>query len=179
MSSFELAIPIILLHEGGFVDDKHDPGGATNYGVSLRWLRAIGGLDKNGYQDADVNQSGEIDTGDIKAMKQEDAIHLYRKYWWDKYQYERINDQTIANKVFDLAINMGATAAHRCLQRAIRATTGEKLIEDGIFGLNTLTAINNAPADKLLAAYRSEAAGFYRSLKNPRYEKGWLARAYS
>ena len=37
MSAFELAIPIVLKHEGGFADNPADPGGATNFGISLRF----------------------------------------------------------------------------------------------------------------------------------------------
>ena len=35
MSDFNDAIPTVLRHEGGFVDSPNDPGGATNFGVSL------------------------------------------------------------------------------------------------------------------------------------------------
>ena len=40
MSDFNDAIPTVLRHEGGFENDVNDPGGATNFGVSLRWLKA-------------------------------------------------------------------------------------------------------------------------------------------
>ncbi|KKK60142.1 hypothetical protein LCGC14_3027340, partial [marine sediment metagenome] len=36
MASFEKAIPIVLKHEGGYVHDKLDPGGETNFGISKR-----------------------------------------------------------------------------------------------------------------------------------------------
>ena len=44
-ASFEAAIPTILRHEGGFSNDPQDVGGATNFGVSLRWLKAQGLLE--------------------------------------------------------------------------------------------------------------------------------------
>jgi lysozyme family protein len=179
MSSFDLAIATVLLHEGGFVNDPHDAGGATKYGISLRWLQSLGDIDSDGYLDGDFDKNNVVNAVDIKNLNLKEATDLYKKQWWDKYGYEKIQDQALATKVFDLAINAGPKVAHRCLQRALRAVTGEKLIEDGVLGIKTLTAVNNVSSEVLLAAYRSEAAGFYRSLRNPLYEAGWLNRAYS
>ena len=39
MSHFDTAIKKVLKHEGGYVDHKNDPGGATKYGISLRFIR--------------------------------------------------------------------------------------------------------------------------------------------
>lgn len=179
MSNFDIAIKTVLQHEGGFVNDPRDPGGATNYGVSLRWLRQLGELNAADVLVGDFDNDGDVDADDIRKMQVTDAINLYRKYWWEKYGYEKIQDQALATKTFDLAVNMGATAAHRCLQRAVRAATREVLLEDGILGPRTLSVVNNAPSLVLLAAYRSEAAAYYRLLKKPHYENGWLRRAYA
>lgn len=179
MSSFEQAIPIILLHEGKFVNDPNDPGGATKFGISLRWLRQLGKLDAGIYKDFDINHDGVLDAYDIGNMTEDAAKYLYKTQWWDKYQYGQIQNQLLACKVFDLAVNMGPKMAHRCIQRALRASSGVELIEDGVLGAETLAAINRANPETTLAALRSEAAGYYRSLNKPRYEKGWLNRAYS
>jgi len=173
MSNFDTAIITVLKHEGLFTNDQQDPGGATNYGVSLRWLKSIGVLD------GDINHDGEINVDDIKNMTQTDAIRLYHEYWWDKYCYEKIHNQSVSTKAFDLSVNMGSMQAHKCLQRAVRATAGICLLEDGVLGEKSFEAVNNANSDILLAAFRSEAAGFYRSLNKPYYLEGWLNRAYS
>jgi lysozyme family protein len=167
MSEFSLAIPIVLRHEGAMSFDPHDAGGPTHYGIS------------SGFLAGDINHDGVIDAKDIQDLGCQDAIALYHHYWWQPYGYERIENQSLATKVFDLTVNMGATASHRCLQRAVRAAGGPCLSEDGVLGPKTLAAINNLEAGLLLTAYRSEAAGYYRSLHQPRFEKGWLNRAYA
>lgn len=174
MSNFDTAILTVLKHEGRFVNDPSDPGGATNYGVSLRFLKKTGELEW------DFDKDGAIDADDIKAMSQEDAISIYRKHWWDEYQYERIINQGVATKLLDLSINMGAFSSHRCLQRAVRSASGSEiiLIEDGILGAKSIAAINSASHAELLSSFRSEAAGYYRSLNKPKYIHGWLNRAY-
>ena len=45
MSHFEKAVEKVLEHEGGYVDHKADPGGATNYGISLRFVKQSTGID--------------------------------------------------------------------------------------------------------------------------------------
>lgn len=174
MSSFDIAIKTVLNHEGRYVNDPQDPGGATNYGISLRFLKATGDLGLG-----DIDHDGDIDSNDVKAMSMQNAIDIYKKYWWDKYNYEKIVSQLLATKLFDLAVNMGHKQAVICLQRAIRSLYGVELIEDGIIGSKTLHNINLLEPQALTAAFKSEAAGFYRSLNKPKYIKGWLNRAYS
>jgi lysozyme family protein len=61
---------------------------------------------------------------------------------------------------------------------------GISVTEDGIIGQITLAAINKADSTDLLAALKSEAAGYYRLIANinpsqQRFIDGWLNRAYS
>lgn len=179
MSSIGEALPTIFLHEGLYSNDKNDPGGATNYGISLRFLKQTGDLDRDGWPDGDIDHDGDIDVDDIKKMTLQKASQLYDLYWWSKYGYGKLTDQAIATKVFDLSINMGSVGAHKCLQRAIRAATGRLIADDGVFGQITLNLANQANPVRLLPALKSEAAGYYRCLNKPIYIKGWLNRAYS
>jgi lysozyme family protein len=185
MSTFELAIPTILQQEGHYSDDKSDPGGATNFGISLRFLKTTGDIDLNGLVDGDIDGDGNIDINDIKKMKPVDAERLYRLYWWDKYQYGKIMQQRVATKVFSLAVNMGAQAAHKVVQRATWAQYSYQSIkDDGILGNTSMGFINSANPDCMLCCIRAEAANFYRLIikKNPsliKYEKGWMNRAYA
>lgn len=182
MNKFDIAIRTVLKHEGGYVNDPDDPGGATNYGISLRWLKKTGDLDDDGLPDGDIDHDGDIDIDDIKALDIDAARELYRKYWWLKYKYNEINSLTVATKLLDLSINMGARQAHKLIQRACKAC-GAQIKDDGILGPISLRVINSISGYVLIAAFRSEAAGFYRVLiaKKPifgKYQNGWLKRAY-
>lgn len=184
MSTLQAAMPTIILHEGGFSNDPTDPGGATNYGISLRFLLSTGDLDKNGLPDGDVNDDGLVNVADIQSMTITEATHLYDLYWWSKYGYSQIVNQTIATKLLDLSINMGQTAAVKCLQYALRSSNGIQLTIDGVMGPQTIAAINATSPSSLLMVLKSEAAGYYKQIvaKNPtmqKYLKGWLNRAYS
>lgn len=179
---FNKAVLTVLKHEGGFVNNANDPGGATNYGVSLRFLLGTGDLEVG-----DIDHDGDIDYDDIKKMTIEQAKEIYFKYFWTPNGYENINDIVIATKIFDMSVNMGAKQAHILLQRAIRAA-GIYVVDDGALGPKSYAAMNSIisanGADAILAATRSEQAGFYRGLiiRKPTFEEfraGWMNRAYS
>jgi len=176
MSCFELAIQTVLIDEGGFVNDPQDHGGATKYGISLRWLSSLSVTD---ILHLDQNANGVIDVEDVQALTHEQAVQLYHRYFWEPHRYDRINHQLIANKVFDFSVNAGSHASHTALQWALRATGQPEVIVDGILGEHTIHAVNTTDYPVLLAALRSEIASHYRLLKQPHFEKGWLKRAYT
>ncbi|MGE0252016.1 MAG: glycoside hydrolase family 108 protein [Dongiaceae bacterium] len=172
---FLLAIEIVLAHEGGWQNHPQDKGGPTNYGISLRFLENL--------PDGDINKDGSIDAEDIASLTHEQAVDFYWREFWQRHGYERLDDNAIAAKIFDLCVNMGPKPAHRLLQRALRAV-GEELIEDGVLGPKTIAAANSVLSGELLAALKSEAAGYYRLIAalNPdqkTFLKGWLSRAYA
>jgi lysozyme family protein len=177
MADFNKAIEITLGHEGGYVNHPNDPGGATQYGISLRFLKSESPLL------GDVDNDGDVDADDIKKMTRAQATEIYRKHFWDKYGYSQFSSQDVANKVFDMCVNMGSRQAHKLLQRACCANL-QHCNDDGLIGPKTLAASNCCNSEALLTSLRSEQAGFYRTLaaakpKFNAFKKGWLRRAYS
>ena len=175
MSTFEDAIPTILRHEGGFNNDPQDAGGATNFGVSLRWLKAQGLL-----EDLEQEDRTQDEIVVIKSMTQEQAAALYKSYWWNPYNYGAIDSQLVATKIFDTAVNLGAPRAHRIVQVALGFTQDQR---DGILGVKSMAEINAAGAAPLVVQIQNLQAAFYRQLvaANPARQKflqGWLNRAY-
>lgn len=184
MADFDKAVKVVLKNEGKFNNDPHDPGHATNYGISLRFLLLAG---------IDLNKDNSIDIQDILSMNAFQAKQIYKKEWWDKYKYGLIEDQEIATKIFDLSVNMGAYQSHKLAQRALNECRKiypkvELLDVDGILGSGTRTAINMMNKmrknDQLLMAIRKQARTFYINLtlsnhNLDKFLKGWLRRAAS
>lgn len=173
MAKFEEAIDVILDHEGGFVDHPKDPGGATNYGISLKWLQREG---------MDLDQSGAVDVADILFLTVDKAKELYRTGFWNPMRCEEINDQTIATKHFDMGVNMGVRRAVRILQTSCNSL-GSKLMVDGIPGPNTIHEANRWEPRFLLKELQLEQRVYYKTLVNlypdkfTVFLKGWLDRA--
>lgn len=191
-ATFVRALDVLFAHEGVDSDHPEDPGGATRYGISLAFLRALGDRDGDGWADGDLDRDGDVDAADIRRLSKADAAQLYRTQFWDRYGYARF-PYSLALRVFSFSVNMGPRNAHRCLQRAVRAAGGTKLVEDGILGPLTRAGVAERPIDHLVAALRAEAAGHYRLLvARNRYRRaadgqlkdlsvfleGWLNRAY-
>jgi lysozyme family protein len=160
-SKFLKAFDYLMYHEGGYVNDRQDAGGETKYGISKRSYPQL----------------------DIKSLTRDQARQIYFVDFWMKAKCEDIDDENIAMKFFDLAVHAGIPQAIKLIQRALRAA-GKQVIEDGIIGPITLAAINKADSTDLLAALKSEAAGYYRLIANAnplqqKFIEGWLSRAYS
>ncbi|MDP1964004.1 MAG: glycosyl hydrolase 108 family protein [Reyranella sp.] len=173
----------ILRIEGGWSDDKADNGGATKYGISLRFAVAAGDIDVNGdgLADLDLNMDGVIDGHDIRLLTPPIALALYFGHFWIDPGIWKL-PRPIDAAVFDQAVNGGTTAAIRLLQRACNRVGGQ-LVEDGRLGPRTRAGVALAVrGGKLLAAYRACAAERYREIarRDPsqnRFLKGWLNRA--
>jgi len=167
MSDFQEAMKFLLPHEGGYADSPHDAGGATKYGISLRFLLTI-------------NPSATKET--IKNMTLTDAYAIYKKYFWDKYNIGAIKSQNIANKIFDMYINMAPKAAGKVVQNAINETAIKTVLVDGIMGDATITAINEIKDDVLLPQIKLAAIAHYLAIVDasiaqlPNF-RSWIRRA--
>lgn len=182
MATFDQAIGTILKNEGGFVDNASDPGGVTNFGMSIRYLKQRGDVDGDGVLDGDLDHDGDIDYADVKNMTREQAMKLYEDIWRKCGAY-RLANPVLATKFFDACVNMGTVQATKCLQRAAVACSGTLISDDGHMGPKTLAVISRCTPPMLLACLRSECASFYRLLAaaKPQFKifiDGWLRRAY-
>jgi lysozyme family protein len=155
MADFKLAVEITLQHEGGYVDNPADPGGATKYGITQRDL------------------PGE----NIAELTENQAATYYQLHFWPQ-QYNGINSQVIANKLFDMGVLFGQATAVRVLQQAMGVHV------DGVAGFVTIAKINSYGPVTLLAFYQAALAEHVASVitadpKTAAFRQGWLNRVNS
>jgi lysozyme family protein len=169
MSLFEPAVRLVLQHEGGWVDDPLDPGGATNYGISLRFYK----------QSIDPSATPET----IHNLTVQDASNIYLKCWWNQYHYGNINAQLVADKVLDMSVLTGPFRIGKATQEAINIVNGNNnLATDGNLGPLSFAAMNAADPTRLLAAIIQQMTDFFESLTSPiarQDMQGWLNRVRS
>ncbi len=91
---FYEAIEIILKSEGGYVDDKQDPGGETKFGISRKSFPFL----------------------DIKNLTRDAAIAIYKKNYWDALELDSLHEG-MRLIVFDCAVNQGPNAALAMLRK--------------------------------------------------------------
>ena len=179
MALYSMSLDYVLKNEGGLEENPKDPGGITNMGISLRFLKSVIEPAKYGIHDQD------IDADTIKHLSVSQVHDLYKGEFWEHSNFSNISDQDVCNYVFDMAVNMGIAPAVKCLQRAIWAVWKNRTVlkDDGIMGPQTLIWIERCSPKYLLPAMRSERAGNYREIIARRpdqevFENGWMKRAY-
>ena len=179
-NSFDEAVNFVFLNEGLYADNPSDPGGATKYGISSRFLRAlpIERLRKYAIFDDEFN---------IETLSVEQARMIYREEFWNAAPFDKIGNQRICNYVFDCAVHHGLANGVKILQRAMWAATGMYGLvhDDGILGSITLRRLQPILSTTwqrncLLGALPAERAGFCRAVAMGKGEflHGWLERCY-
>lgn len=177
MSEFNLACNDVLKHEGRESDHKLDKGGATDYGISLRFLRSLPLVA------GDVNGDGHINKSDIQALTPDLARAFYRRYFWDHYRLGEIHDQRVATKLFNCFVNMRGTTATLIAQRSAN-DLGANIKEDGVIGSRTRSALNGIDADQLMVCIKWRMWEVYRAIvdedpSQAAFINGWRKRAFA
>ena len=154
--NFQNAVELVLKSEGGFVNDPQDHGGATNLGVTLRaWSEYV---------------NREVGVQEIKDLTPLMVKPFYKQKYWNPAGCETL-PKGVDYVVFDFAVNAGVKRSIKCLQKAVGAEA------DGILGSITQALILQSDPMDLVEHFTEEKIAFYKSLNNPHFEKGWLARA--
>ena len=90
------ALKRVLEHEGGYTNEATDPGGPTNYGITI--------------YDARMYWKSNATAADVKAMPLEVAKQIYKSKYWD-----RMGCDNLASGVdyctFDYGVNSGTKRA--------------------------------------------------------------------
>ena len=170
----------IVAREGGYVNDPDDPGGATNFGVTIHTMRRLG---------LDLTRDGMVDTADVRALTQPQAVDIFIRHYFERPRVADLPEALHAT-VFDMYVNAGANAV-RILQRLL-VEMGYAIGVDGGIGPQTTTATQaayaNAP-DHLPDAYGIARRNYYYALADARpasrkYARrrdggkgGWILRA--
>lgn len=157
MADFNKAFEITMGHEGGYANNPNDNGGETYKGVARKFWpkwegwKAIDAIkSKYGASAAIINKHAGTDAALQKAIKS-----FYKTNFWDVYSLDKVNDQAIAEEMFDTGVNMGIKVEAEFLQRALNLTNNngklfKDLFVDGDIGPITLGVLNNHPNKKLV-----------------------------
>ena len=92
---FKKALLFVLKWEGGFVDNKDDKGGATNYGITQytysSWLK-----------------SKKMPQKDVRHITRDEVEQIYYQNYWLKTGCDKMSPK-FALLAFDTAVNMGVS----------------------------------------------------------------------
>ena len=180
MDSVRTIAEEIVAREGGYVNDPDDPGGPTNFGVTIHTMRRLG---------LDLDRDGAVTAQDVRRLTRDQAVDIFVEHY---FRRPRIDDLpgSIQASVFDMYVNAGANAV-RILQRLL-GDMRLPVAVDGIIGPQTIQAAHAAEAaapDHFADAYGIARRNYYYALADRRpasrkYARrldggkgGWITRA--
>jgi len=170
----------IVAREGGYVNDPDDPGGATNFGVTIHTMRALG---------LDLDGDGDVDARDVRRLTRAQAIDIFVEHYFERPRIAMLPEALQAS-VFDMYVNSGSNAV-RILQRLLR-DMGMDIAVDGVIGPQTARAAHAAAAQApghIADAYGIARRSYYYAIADRRpasrkYARrrnggkgGWIVRA--
>lgn len=147
--NFQYCIEIIFQDEGGYVNNPHDPGGETKYGVSKRAHPTL----------------------DIATLTEAQAAQIYFDDYWTPSHCGDVPPH-LDLWVLTAAVMSGTVTATKLLQELVGCTA------DGIFGPATLKAVQGFPAARH-HEYLTLYTGHLMTLPTwHTFAKGWLNRLF-
>lgn len=158
--NFAPSLAHVLRSEGGFVDDKLDPGGATNEGVTQHqydlWRIAH-----------------KLKTRSVHDIDQNEVEAIYRYWYWNTVAGDDL-PYGVDYCVFDCAVNSGPHCASEWLQEAAGAKP------DGNVGAKTLAAVSAADPRRIIHGICTERLAFLSRLPAwNHFGRGWSVRVAS
>ena len=90
--NFQTALDLTLKYEGGFVNDPHDPGGATNMGITIATLSHELGR--------------QATVSEVRNLSKTTAANIYRKKYWNVVGGDAL-PHGVDILAFDIAVNSG------------------------------------------------------------------------
>ncbi len=170
----------IVGREGGFVNDPDDPGGATNFGVTIHTMRRLG---------LDLDGDGDVDVRDVKSLSRDQAVDIFLQHYYSAPRIHMLPEPLQAT-VFDMFVNAGSNAV-RILQRLLE-DLGHDIAVDGAIGPQTARIAHTefeSLGDQMVDAYGIARRNYYFGIADRRpasrkYARtraggkgGWIRRA--
>ena len=154
--NFDKCLAMLLEHEGGYVNSKHDRGGMTNLGVTKRV-----------YDEWIGRESTEQEMRDLTP---DDVAPIYKKNYWDRVKGDQL-PSGVDWCAFDWAVNSGSGRPAKAIQRAVGAT------QDGAIGNQTLGLVAEKDPKFIIDYVYTVRQAFYEGLDDYKhFGRGWSRR---
>ncbi len=187
MADFDVSFKNTMRHEGAYVCDHDDAGGETYMGISRHYHP-----EWTGWSFVDSLKGSDNFESALEGHKQLQASvrRFYRNNYWNRFQGDRIPNQSIADELFDIAVNLGVHRAVVFIQKGLNylnrcGTSWRDIVEDGKFGPASMAALQSClreeqPEYLLIIANVLQGMHYldYMSRKpsQEKYARGWLKR---
>jgi lysozyme family protein len=155
--TYDEALKRLLAHEGGYSNHPSDPGGPTNYGITLADYRRY--IDSNGT------------AADVRRMTVWQAKAIYRARYWDALDCDAL-PAGVDYAVFDYGVNSGIGRSGKVLRRVLGLGSTSYRVTPEV-----LRAVATRNPAAIVDAICDERLRFLKSLRTwPVFGRGWGRR---
>jgi hypothetical protein len=155
-SSYDQCLERVLAHEGGYTNDPRDPGGPTNFGITI-------------YDYRKYVKPGAT-AADVKRMSLAEAKRIYRSKYWDALGCDDL-PAGVDYTVFDYGVNSGIGRAGKVVRRVLGVSDADWRVNADI-----VAALKKAEPSKVIVAINDERLQFLKSLRSwSAFGVGWGA----
>ena len=187
MADFIIAQDKVKKAEGGYTDNPKDGGNWLDIkGSKTGSVKMVGGKPKSKLGGKPVlvgtnfgvaaptlaaYLNRPITAAEMKAYRYEDALKLYKNSYWKPIGGDTINDQNVADLLYDSIVQHGAGGTGKILSKALGKTI--RLPIDN----QKASLINSVSGSELFNKIKDARLAYYETLPNyDTFGKGWLNR---
>lgn len=168
MATFEKAQLIVGKSEGGYQNNPSDTGNyyngnliGTNWGISAPTLAGYLGRTPS--------------VMEMKNLSKTTAEKILKRNYWDKNNFDKLINQSVATLIYDGAVNHGTNSMRHLMEKALRYLCVEISYYE-VFTLKGIERLNRINQKKLFDMIKSVRADKYKSLAQKQFLNGWLKR---
>jgi lysozyme family protein len=156
-STYEVCLPLLLAHEGGYTNHPSDPGGPTNFGITI--------YDYRKYVKSNATAA------DVRAMTLDEAKRIYHDKYWEAQRCDEL-PPGVDYVIFDYGVNSGIGRSGKVLRRALKLPDNSSAVTDAV-----IAAARAIDPTILITVICDERLRFLQSLKTwPVFGAGWGRR---
>jgi lysozyme family protein len=156
-STYDEALRRLLTHEGGYTNHPSDPGGSTNFGITI--------YDYRKYVKPNATEA------DVRTMKLDEAKSIYRTKYWAAQRCDSL-PAGVDDSIFDYGVNSGIGRSGKVLRRVVGLPDNTSVVTDAV-----LDAVAKRDAKAIVIAINDERLRFLQGLKTwPVFGAGWGRR---
>jgi lysozyme family protein len=156
-TTYDICLARLLQHEGGYTNHPSDPGGPTNFGITIYDYRKY--------------VRPQARAADVKAMTVDEAKAIYRAKYWDAQRCDEL-PAGVDYAVFDYGVNSGIGRSGKVLRRMLGLADNTSTVSDA-----AIAQASARDAKQLIGAICDERLRFLKSLKTwGVFGKGWGRR---
>ena len=183
MADFDIAFPLTVAHEGYYVSqDYWRARGDNKSGETYMGIDRIANPGWAGWPIIDAYKASHgaiaYNTRLPQSLGLEPLVEATAKAnYWDHIHGDEIKDQDMANLIFESYWGSGSFGITQ-VQQSINKISDQPVNLDGVFGVDTLNAVNNAPQAPLYSQIYNDRKDWYVSKLNQGNPNasGWLTR---